>query len=299
MMLNALDWTANPEGVRAAPDLRACRTLVLAHWATQGWAWVLRPLPDPYTFAPAFTLVTAILLTVCLAASFTRYARRACAVAAPFTWAAVYWTLPSTPNHTLLVCLLLLLFVAFDPEDPEDDALLIQGVRWIVVLIFFYAGLQKALHGMYFRGEFLTWMISHGVERWADLFGWMIPAEEIERVKSYPRYLVGGGPYRIDSVVFWTLSNSVWVGEIALAFGLLFQRTRLLSVLLALFLVLVIQLPPREFMFAILYSQLIVLFVPGEWQRKLMPVFLMAYLWLILVLLGGPGRFLLKPGGDI
>lgn len=118
MMLNALDWTANPEGVRAAPDLRACRTLVLAHWATQGWAWVLRPLPDPYTFAPAFTLVTAILLTVCLAASFTRYARRACAVAAPFTWAAVYWTLPSTPNHTLLVCLLLLLFVAFDP-DPK------------------------------------------------------------------------------------------------------------------------------------------------------------------------------------
>ena len=52
-------------------------------------------------------------------------------------------------------------------------------------------------------------------------------------------------------------------------------------------------------MFAFLYSQLIVLFVPGEWQRKLMPVFLMAYLWLILALLGAPGRFLLKNGSDI
>ncbi len=134
MRVNALDWTANPEGVRSAPDLRACRTLVLAHWATQGWAWVLRPLPDPYTFAPAFTLVTAILLTACLAASFTRHARLACAVAAPFTLAAVYWTLPATPNHTLFVCLLLLLFVVFDPEDPEDDALLIQGIRWMVLL---------------------------------------------------------------------------------------------------------------------------------------------------------------------
>ncbi len=299
MMVNALDWTANPEGVRAAPDLRACRTLVLAHWATQGWAWVLRALPEPYTFAPAFTLVTAIVLTACLAGSFTRHARLACAVAAPFTLAAVCWGFPATPNHTTLACLLLLLFVAFDPEDPEDDALLIQGIRWIVILIFFYAGFQKALHGMYFRGEFLTWMIGQGVERWADVFGWMISAEEIERVRSYPRYLVGGGPYRIDSVLFWTVSNSVWVGEIVLAIGLLFQRTRLLSVFVAIFLVFTIQLSPREFMFAFLYTQLMVLFVPGEWERKLMPVFLVGYLWLILALLGAPGRFLLKAGGDI
>lgn len=299
MSIRMLDWTVDPDGVDPAPDLRAARTLLLAHWCVQGWAWWLRPLPIPFTIPPACALALAFLLALALAATFTRWARTACRIALVPTLLACAWTLPGTPNHTLFAALLLALFAWLDTEEGEDAALLLRGLRWMVVIVFFYAGLQKVLHGLYFRGEFLAWMIGQGVDRWAAVFGWMLPAGELERLQSYPRYLVDAGPYRVASPFFLAVSNGVWIGELALAVGLCIRRLRIAAALGSIALVFSIQAAPREFMFALLYSQLLVIFLPAGWQRRLLPVYLAAYAWLFAALLGAPGQFLVRASGDI
>jgi hypothetical protein len=291
-----LDWTADPPGVSAARHLAAFRVLLLAHFAVQSWAWVVVPTPVPVTFPPlAIRAVAVVLSALCLAALLGR-GRLACLLAAPLVAWEVVWLFPLTANHTFLGLVLVALCGLLDPERPEDEALLIQSLRWLAVLVFFWAGVQKALHGLYFRGEFLAWMVGQGATRWGDIFGWIVPADELERLRSYPRYLAGAGPYRVDSLAFRLVANGVWLGEIGLAVGMLFRRTREVAALGAIALVFLIQLAPREFMFALLYTNLLLLFVRGEWNRRLLPVFLAVYLYMLAVLMGAPGGFLLKAG---
>ena len=60
-----------------------------------------------------------------------------------------------------------------------------------------------------------------------------------------------------------------------------------------------IQLAPREFMFALLYTNLLLLGVRGEWNRRLLPLFIAFYIYLLAVLWGAPGDFLLNPKGRL
>lgn len=299
MAVAPLDWTADAPGVSSARHLAAFRVLLLAHFAVQSWAWALKPIPVPVTFPPGPIYGAAALLTLLCAASLLGRGRLACALALPVVLWEIAWIFPLTANHNFLGFLLVGLYASLDPEKPEEEALLIQSLRWLAVLIFFWAGVQKGLHGLYFRGEFLTWMVGQGLDRWADIFGWLMPAEELERLRSYPRYLAGGGPYRVDSLRLAVAANAVWLGEIALGVGMLFRRTREVAALGAVALVFLIQIAPREFMFMLLYTNLLLLFVRGEWNRRLLPVFLLAYAYLLAVLLGAPGDFLLKAGGTL
>lgn len=294
-----LDWTADPPGVGAAPHLRAFRTLLLAHWTVQASAWYLRPLEPPFTFPPAVIVACAVALGALLVLSFVR-GRLACALAFPLTVALVWWIFPGTPNHTFLACLLTGLCGWLDLEREDESRLLLQTVRWMTVIVFFWAGAQKALHGLYFRGEFLSWMIAHSVDHWSAVFGWVVPADEIARLHSLPRFQADVGPYRVDSWPFLVVANGVWIGEIALAVGMVWRRTRVWAALGAIALVFTIQLAPHEWMFALLYGQALLLFVPGEWNRRLLPVFLLVYAWLLAALVGAPGAgFLTKAGGTL
>lgn len=299
MAATPLDWTADSPGVSSARHLAAFRVLLLAHFAVQSWVWALKPPPVPVTFPPALIHGAAALLTLLCLASLLGRGRLACVLALPVVLWEIAWIFPLTANHNFLGFVLVGFCAYLDPRQPEEEALLIQSLRWVAVLIFLWAGLQKALHGLYFRGEFLTWMVAHGVDRWADIFGWLMPAEELQRVRHYPRYMAFSGPYRVDSLPFLVVANGVWLGEIALGAGMLFRRTREIAALAAVALVFLIQLAPREFMFALLYTNLLLLFVRGEWNRRLLPVFLLAYAYLLAVLMGAPGGFLLKAEGGL
>jgi hypothetical protein len=294
-----LDWTADPPGVTAERHLHAFRVLVLAHWVVQAWAWWVRPLEPPFTFPEVPLLAAACALTALLPLAITRYARVACGVALPITVALAAWVFPGTPNHTFLAVLLLALLVWLDLERADESRLLLQTLRWMAVIVFFWAGLQKALGGLYFRGEFLAWMIAQSQDHWAAVFGWIVPAEEIERLRALPRFGTGVGPYRVASWPFVLASNGVWLGEIALAGGMLVARLRAVAALAAIALVVAIQSAPHEWMFALLYGQLLLLFVPGDWNRRLLPGFLAAYVWLLAALAGmAPGAsWLVKAGG--
>lgn len=293
------DWTADPPGVTAERHLRAFRVLLLAHWVVQAWAWWVRPLEPPFAFPEIPLVAAALALSALLALAFTRHGRLACGLAFPITVALASWVFPGTPNHTLLASLLVGLFAWLDLDDGGDSRLLIQTLRWMTAIVFFWAGAQKALNGLYFRGEFLSWMIAHSQDHWAAVFGWFMPGEEIERLRALPRFQTGVGPYRVTSWPFLLVSNGVWIGEIALAGGMLVPRIRRWAALAAIALVVTIQSAPHEWMFALLYSQLLLLFVPGEWNRRLLPLFLVAYAWLLAALAGlAPGApWLIKAGG--
>jgi hypothetical protein len=274
--------------------------LVLAHLAVQGFAWWARPLPTPVSFPPlALVCVSAVLAALSLLA-LLRHGRLACQVALPFAAWVVFWVFPFTPNHTFLAFLVLALFAWLDPDREEDAGLLLRGLRWLTVIVFFYAGLQKALHGLYFRGEFLSWMIAQGVDRWEAVFGWMIPDAELARLGSYPRYLVGAGPYRVEAPLLVLASNAVWLGELLLSLLLVLRRSRELAALAAVALVFTIQLAPREFMFALLYTQMLLLFVRGDLNRRLLPLLLLGTWYQLALLFGAPGgELLLKAGGTL
>lgn len=296
-----LDWTADAPGTRPEAHLRAFRVLVLAHLATQCLAWWIHPLtrvvgPEPETSA-GLGLAFAALAALALLRRGGRLADLAGFALAAFVVVRLF---PTTANHTFLAALVLGLFALLDPGRDDEAELLIRSLRWMAAIVFFWAGAQKAANGLYFRGEFLAWMVAHGSAHWPEVFGWCLPAEELSRLASLPRFGPGAGPYRPDSLPFVLIANGVWVGELCLAAGMLWRRTRVAAALGAIALVVAIQLAPNEWMFALLYTQLLLLYVPGEWNRRLLPVFVLAYAYLLLALLGAPGRgFLVKANGHL
>ena len=187
----------------------------------------------------------------------------------PILLGQLLWIFPYAANHTGLVFVLLGFAALFDLDDREEERLLMQCVRWIAALVFIWAGLQKLLHGMYFQGEFLAWLIAQGTDRWALVFGWMLNGEDLARLSSYAAQPIYSGPYRVASPLFIALSNSVWVMEIALGVGLLIPRVRDLCAFLAIALVFAIQTAPREFMFAFVYTNMLLLCAQGEWNARL------------------------------
>ena len=303
MSAGFLEWVTEPDA-DSPPELigshlEAFQVLLLAHLTVQAWAWFLVPNPHPFTFPSWAILLAAIAMTTCLLVGASRRTRLASLLAAPIVTWQVFWLFPATPNHVFLTLVLITLSCAFDLSKDEEKRLLLQAYRWVAVIIFVWAGLQKALHGLYFQGEFLTWMIAQGADLWADLFGWLISSSEIERLTALPRFIPGTGPYRVDSWIMVLVSNSVWIGEIMLGLAMLNRRTRPFAATGAIGLVFMIQAAPREFMFALLYTSLLLLQFRGEPNRRLMPIFLVIYACMLAALLGAPFSFLLRAGGTL
>lgn len=294
-----LGWTTDPPSEAMRRNLRALRVLVIAHWTVEWASWAIAPLPAPADLPRWLSASAAVVLAVLCVASFGRRARLACALALPFALVACATVFPLLPNHTAFAAMLLGLLALLAVDDAEGP-LLLAAVRWMTVLVFVWAGVQKAVHGLYFRGEFLTWMIAQGPEAWRGFFGLFVPADEIARVAALPRFGVDLGPYRIASLPLLLASNGVWLGEIALGLGMLVRRVRHLAALGALALVLLIQAAPHEWMFALLYAELLLLFLPGAALARVMPLLLVVYAYLLAALAGAPGAgFLVKASGHL
>ena len=291
-----LELLADPPDTPSASRLRVFRFLVLVHAAIQTWEFVIVPYQTAWLALPRIgTIVAAISLTICCALALTRYGRMAPILALPPLLFRLYWTFPWVPNHAFLVFVCVLLLATLDPDRDDEGVLLLQSLRWITIVVLFYTGFQKIVYGYWFRGEFLAWMISHGVDNWRSTFGWMVPSDEMARLTSLT-YDPDSGPYRFTSLPVILLSNLTYLAEIILAVLLLCRRTRAMAAMAAIGFVILIQLAPREFMFVLCFSNLLLLFVPGNWHRRLAPLFVLIYVYLLAVS-GGivPGEFFLKP----
>ncbi len=257
--------------------LRAFRFLILVHTTIQTFALLAR---SSAPFPPIALMAAGCFLTLCCALCLSsRYGRLACALAVPIVLWQVYGSFPLTANHRLLELVCVLLVALHDLERDDDGRLLLQSLRWVTVIVLFYTGLQKVMLGYYFRGEFLAFMLGPG--RFADLFAWIVPAEEIVRLQSYDHFTEGAGPFRVDWLPFLVVANSVYVAEMVLPVLLMVRRTRAVAAGATIAFVACIEAGARELMFGLLLLQLLLLFYRSDWNRRLLPVSALMYLFLL------------------
>ena len=173
-----------PRGWRS--NLRWFRYFALIHVAARSYLTVP---PGPEADSLEQSLRWLIVVTA-LVGCIPRFCSWAPPLSAVGLWATrvaavlliveVAIMLPFTANHVFLEFLCLAFLSLLDERDELEAELLLPAIQ-SVIAIFFYTGLQTLLYGYYFDGQFLAYLA--GTEdRFAALFQFIIPAEELERL---------------------------------------------------------------------------------------------------------------------
>lgn len=195
---------------------------------------------------------------------------------------------PSTANHAYLQAFLLVVaaVLSFDAR-PAARAELVVSFRFALAIVLIVAGLQKAFYGDYFEGRLLAILLSKH-ERYRWLFASFIDAGELARLQTLDTHAAGSGPFRVDSVVFYALSNIAWIAEIVLGV-LLMYRHRAAPVLTALFFV-AIEASAREIVFGLVMLGLTSLYlVPAHASRALRVLLALTWLFVLVAMKWLPG----------
>ncbi len=245
----------------------AVRTLL---WAERGDDWL------------AGRWLMAAVLAACAVVAWRDAARARAAASLAFAVLTIKLgaSFPGTSNHFFIEYLCVGLLVLCDPRDAGERRLLLAAARWLALLVFFYSGLQKVLHGTYFDAQFLGFSIS-SKPSFAALFGWLVPDAEMERLRALRAIGPGAGPYAIQAPLAVLVSNATYLFELLAPLFLIARRTRLPAALVTLAFVVAIEVGARELMFGALFLNLILLFLDRPWNRTLLPLW--AALFAVLI----------------
>lgn len=285
----ALALAADDAPAQASGRLRALRRFVLSWGFVRSIVWLGAGAPVD----PGWLAVSAAGLGLAAGLAFTpRLEHLAARVALPALAIQLVLTFPLTNNHWFLELYAVALLAIAGPGG-RDAPLALSGLRWLTAIVLFHTGLQKLLYGHYFAGDFLAFMVGRG-DRFAALFQWLLPAAEVARLQAYQPFQAGAGPFRIAQPLFVALSNAVWLAELALPVGLLWRRTRTVAAIAAIAFVLALQLGARELGFALLFANLLLLFAPAGWARRLLPLFLAVLALALAATALAPGQALLE-----
>ncbi len=291
MVDRILAVVGDTDGKMRTAKLRAFRQFVLLHGAVRSWLWlVFFGFLDPLRVG-----ISAGILTPRFGFALVPKAEHtAPRLALPVLLLQIIWTFPFADNHFFIEVVSVVLLCLIDRDREGDEVLALQGLRWMAVIILFHTGLQKVLYGHYFQGDFLAFMVGID-ERFSDLFQFLLPADEVARLQSYNPMRSGDGPYRVDFLPFVLASNAIYVAEMVLPLLLMIRQTRTVAALASIVLVLAIQLGAREAGFAFLFTNLLLLFLPADVNRKLLPGFGLIYLYVLGAVLGFlPGKSLIE-----
>lgn len=204
-----------------------------------------------------------------------RSKRYALCVAGGLCFIEMSWRFPMNSNHSWVeVLLLMALCIVKTNSRPQRELFVVWG-RWLVALLFLHSGLQKVLHGVYFRGAFLGTRVR---EESDDNFGLVMrlllePSEQKRLVDG----LVQGyeGSYFLNSRLGLVVSNAIYLSELLTALLLFFPRTRFCGSMLAVSLLLGIEATALEMTFGLLTLNLTMLFFR---QRLRTPVAILSAL---------------------
>ncbi len=177
---------------------------------------------------------------------------------------------PAAGNHSYLELLLCILCALLNVRDQEERRLFVRAVRWMSCVVFFYAGVQKVVHGYYFRGQLLAYSI--GVEAFRPVLQLLLPHDDFVRLSHY-HLQEGDGPFLVSGSLIMVLSNATYIIEIGLAVLLLLRRTRQLAVIGAIVFLVGIETAAREFFFGLIYINMLLLFLERDVNRRLVGVF--------------------------
>ncbi len=249
---------------------------------------------------PVLRVVMIMVAAMGLVPRFTLWSAR---IASLLLLLEIAATVPFTANHVFLEFLVLALLGLLDEREQREGELLLQAIRWLVAVVFFYTGLQKVLYGCYFDGQALSYLA--GTEdRFRLFFQHLIPAEEMQRLISYNEKLVepgkfrpalGSGPYRVDSLWFIIVSNGVYIFEMLAGVLLIVRRTRSWAVGASIVFVIMIELGAREITFGALMINLLLLSSKRTWVKWLFVPFAMLYLYLVAAGVGWVPMFEYSP----
>jgi hypothetical protein len=279
-----------------AQKIGALRQFLLLHGAVRSWLWVtLVPAGDP-VLDGSLLPVTAAVLSVAFALSLVpSVAFIGPRVAVPALLLQLAVTFPLTDNHFFIELLAVTLLSIVGSNAARDSVLALRGLLWMTALIFFHTGLQKVLYGHYLHGDFIAFMIGRG-GRFADLFAFLLPTDAIARLQSYNPVLTGAGPYRVAAPLLVAVSNLIYAMEMILPPLFMVRSTRTAAAGTAILLVAAIEFGAREMAFGLLFTNLLLLFLPGPWNRRLFPFLAVLYLWALGAGLGIlPGESFITP----
>jgi hypothetical protein len=257
---------SDPEDVQK--KLHAFRSLLLLHVSVQSWNWLYLHVGVAGGQLSLMLLVAALVLTGCFALSFyQRMAHWAPLVAIPVLFVELQFFFPGASNSLYLALWAMLFLALLDDRAESDRALALQGLQWSTAIVFFAAGLQKVLYGAYFSGDFLSFAV--GIDPvFANLYGFLIPVDELLRLQAIDPTLDGAGPYRASAPLLVAVSNAVWIAELLIPIGLLARRTRPWAALVGMVFVVLFLLCIRDVAHGLLMITLLSLFLPRGWMLK-------------------------------
>jgi hypothetical protein len=217
-----------------------------------------------------FWVSLPLIAALGVAALSARWGRLAFVGLAIAQTARIWNEFPAAGNHSYLELLLCILCASLNVRDQEERQLFLRAVRWMSCVVFFYAGVQKLVHGYYFRGQLLLYSI--GTETFRPLLQLLLPHADFVRLSHY-QLQAGDGPFLVSSPLILVVSNATYIIEIGLAVLLLLRRTRQLAVIGATVFLISIETAAREFFFGLIYVNMLLLFLERDVNRRLVVVF--------------------------
>jgi hypothetical protein len=211
----------------------------------------------------------ALGTTLCGLATFHPRLRRSGFAGLVVVHVLVVWRFfPATGNHRYLELILCALAALLDPRAEADRVPYLASLRGLVVVVLFYSGVQKLVHGYYFQGLYLAYALVE--EHFRPIVSWLLPAAETARLSAL-QPAVGSGPYLTGAPLLVAASNAVYLTEITLAGLLLVPRARPLAVPLVMAFLVAVESAAREAFFGTLFVSGAMLFRPGATNRLLVP----------------------------
>jgi hypothetical protein len=217
-------------------------------------------------------MIAVLLLGCAIAGWRDRFARPASMLAFMLLLGVVISAFPDNGNHQLLALLLLLLVWLGDSRGAEADqnaVAALQSMRWIAAIGVFWAGAMKLFYGYWLGGEFLAYRVAMD-PGFTQALGLFVPDGELSRLTSLGTDL-GAGPFRANAPFLILISNATWILELILPLGLLWSRTRAISMLAAILLFVAIQLGAREVFFGGMMVGLLLLFAVRDQVARALP----------------------------
>lgn len=276
-----LDCVGGDSPGLARARLSAVRRILLLGFAVE-WVEAIASrgeAPQP------FKIVLATGVGLCALAAWREgWGRSASAFACLLLAVQLVWAFPAHANHQIVMLICLAILAGLDGPSEAEPVMAVQTLRWIVPIGFFWAGIQKVLYGYYFGGELLAYAIAE-TERFASLFQWILSDQDFALLRS-DALRAAGGPFRVDSPALLVISNASYLAEIAIALLLFWRPTRMAAALAGIGLIVAIQAGAREMFFGCLMVNLLLLFLPANWNARALPGFMLLYGLLLATALG-------------
>jgi len=263
--------------------VRVFQSIFVLIVCTEYWA---RATPKANDLGLSNWLALPLVTALGVATLSRRWGRLAFAGLAVAQSVRIWNDFPGVGNHSYLECLLCLVSAFLDVRQRQERTLFLRTVRWMTCVVFFFAGVQKLVHGYYFRGELLASSIS--IDAFKPFLRLLFPADDYLRLSQY-HGKAGDGPYLVSSWLVILLSNGTYLFEIGLVPLLVWRRTRAVAIVTGLLFLLSIETAARELFFGLIYVNMLLLFFERDINRRVLPVYVVVLACMLLV------RFKLLP----